>query len=155
MTERVDRASRVIHASPSAIYRAFAEPGLMEQWLPPEGMTGEMLHFDFRPGGSYRMRLTYEDAHAGRGKTSDDSDEVAVRLVELEPDRRIVGEADFVSDDPAYAGTMRMTWTFEPSEDGTRVTVRAEHVPEGIRPEDHQAGLTSSLANLARFTEAR
>ena len=155
MTERVDTASRLIHASASDLYRALAEPGAMEQWLPPEGMTGEMLHFDFRAGGSYRMRLTYRDSQAGRGKTSDNADEVKVRLVSLEPDRRIVGEADFESDDPAYAGTMRMTWTFEPSEAGTRVTVRAENVPEGIRPEDHQAGLDSSLANLARFTEAR
>lgn len=153
MTTRVDVASRLIHASPSDIYRAFAQPGFIEQWLPPEGMTGKMLHFDFRAGGSYRMRLTYSDSHGGRGKTSDDSDEVEVRFVSLEPGRRIVAEADFESDDPAFAGTMRMTWTFEPSDSDTRVTVRAENVPEGIRPEDHQAGLDSSLANLARFTE--
>jgi hypothetical protein len=50
---------------------------------------------------------------------------------------------------------MRMTRTLEPGDGGTLVTVRAESVPEGIRPEDHQAGLRSSLANLARFTEAR
>jgi uncharacterized protein YndB with AHSA1/START domain len=154
MTARIDSASRLIHASPSDIYRAFAQPGSMEQWLPPENMTGKMLRFDFRAGGSYRMRLTYKGSHDGRGKTSDDSDEVEVRLVSLEPGQRIVQEGEFESDDPAFAGTMRMTWTFEPSDGGTRVTVRAENVPEGIRPEDHQAGLNSSLANLARFTEA-
>jgi uncharacterized protein YndB with AHSA1/START domain len=113
-----------------------------------------MLHFDFRAGGSYRMRLIYNGIHDGRGKTSDDSDEVEMRLVSLEPGQRIVQEGEFESEDPAFAGTMRMTWTFEPSDGGTRVTVCAENVPEGIRPEDHQAGLNSSLANLARFTEA-
>lgn len=56
---RVDSASRLIQASPAAIYRAFAEPGAMEQWLPPGDMVGQMLHFDFRDGGSYRMRLLY------------------------------------------------------------------------------------------------
>ena len=54
---RVDSASRLIQASPADIYRAFAEPGAMEQWLPPGDMVGRMLHFDFRDGGSYRMRL--------------------------------------------------------------------------------------------------
>jgi len=33
---------------------------------------------------------------------------------------------------------------------GTRVTVRAENVPAGIRKQDHDAGLRSSLENLAR-----
>lgn len=75
-----------------------------------------------------------------------------MHLVSLEPGQRIVQEINFDSDDPSFAGTMRMTWTFEPKGGGTRVTVRAENVPEGIRPEDHQAGLESSLANLARFT---
>lgn len=153
MKTRIDSASRLIYASHSDIYQAFALPGSMEQWLPPGNMTGKMLHFDFRVGGSYRMRLTYKDSHDGRGKTSDNSDEVRVQLVSLEPEQRIVQEINFDSDDPSFAGTMRMTWTFEPSDGGTRVTVRAENVPEGIRPEDHQAGLDSSLANLARFTE--
>ena len=154
MTSRIDSASRLIHASPSDIYQAFAQPGSMEQWLPPGNMTGKMLHFDFRAGGSYRMRLTYKDSHDGQGKTSDDSDEVQVQLVSLEPGQRIVQEINFDSDDSSFAATMRMTWTFEPRDGGTRVTVRAENVPEGIRPEDHQTGLDSSLANLARFTEA-
>ena len=88
------------------------------------------------------------------GKTSDDSDEVQAQVVNLEPGQRVVQEINFESDDPSFAGTMRMTWTFEPSDDGTCVTVCAENVPEGIRPEDHQAGLNSTLSNLARFTEA-
>ena len=71
MAPRVDSASRVIQASPATIYRAFAEPGAMERWLPPSNMVGKMLHFDFREGGgSYRMRLTYKEPRHGQGKTS-------------------------------------------------------------------------------------
>ena len=151
---RVDSASRLIYAAPSDIYQAFAQIGSLEQWLPPEDMTGEIVHFDFRVGGSYRMRLTYKDAHDGLGKTSDDSDEVQAQLVSLKPGQRVVQEINFESDDPSFVGTMRMTWTFEPSDGGTCVTVCAENVPVGIRPEDHQAGLDSTLANLARFIEA-
>ena len=127
----------------------------MERWLPPDSMTGTMLHFDFREGGSYRMRLTYSEPESGRGKTSEDSDEVAVQIKKLVDGRRIVQEVLFESDDPAFSGVMRMIWTFEPHEDGTRVTVRAEDVPAGIHPNDHDAGLKSSLENLARFVEGQ
>ena len=151
MARRIDSASRFIAAPREALYRAFSRPGAMERWLPPEGMTGEMLHFDFRDGGSYRMRLTYREPLEGGGKSSEDSDEVEVRLTRLEEGQTIEQEVTFESDDPAFAGVMRMTWSFLPEEAGTRVTIRAEDVPDGIRPDDHQAGLDSSLENLARF----
>lgn len=153
MTPRVDSASRLISASPKAVYRAFAEPGAMERWLPPSDMMGSMMHFDFREGGSYRMRLTYAESQQRRAKTSEDSDEVEVRLTKLEEGRRIEQDIKFVSEDPSFFGTMRMIWTFQPQNEGTLVTIRAEDVPEAIRPEDHEAGLNSSLENLARFLE--
>lgn len=155
MTTRIDSASRLISATPTAVYRAFAAPGAMEQWIPPSNMTGTMLHFDFREGGSYRMRLTYAEPQKGRGKSSEDSDEVEVRLTKLEDGQRIEQEVTFESEDPAFSGIMRMIWTFQSEEDGTLVTVRAENVPEGIRPEDHEAGLNSSLKNLAGFVEGK
>lgn len=154
MTARIDSASRLILASPKTIYRAFAEPGALERWLPPRDMTGEMLYFDFRAGGSYRMRLTYADAQQGRGKTTENADEVEVRLRSLEDGRKIEQEITFESDDPAFCGIMRMAWTFEAEGKRTRVTIRAEDVPVGIRPEDHEAGLNSSLEKLAEFVEA-
>jgi uncharacterized protein YndB with AHSA1/START domain len=154
MTRRIDMASRIIAARPGAVYGAFAEPGAMERWLPPTGMRGTMLHFDFREGGSYRMRLTYADRGRGRGKTTDAADEVDVRLTKLDDGRRIEQEITFASEDPAFAGVMRMTWTFDGEGDATLVTVRAADVPPGIVPADHEAGLASSLENLASFVEA-
>jgi uncharacterized protein YndB with AHSA1/START domain len=123
----------------------------MERWLPPKNMTGTMLHFDFREGGSYRMRLTYKNSQDGRGKTSDNADEVEVRLIKLWGARRIEQAVTFESDDPEFSGVMRITWTFEPAKNGTLVTIRAEEVPRGIRPEDHEAGMNSTLDNLASF----
>jgi uncharacterized protein YndB with AHSA1/START domain len=118
-------------------------------------MKGTMLHFDFREGGSYRMRLTYTDLDHAEGKTSDDSDEVEVRLTRIEKERTIEQEITFQSDDPAYAGSMCMVWTFQPEESGTLVTVRAENVPPGIRQEDHIAGMNSSLTKLSEFVVGR
>ena len=60
---------------------------------------------------------------------------------------------DFVSDDPAYAGTMTLTWAVIAVEAGTRVDIVAEDVPDGISAEDHAAGLASSLTNLATYLE--
>ena len=153
MMPRVDSASRSIAASPDAVYAAFAAAGAMARWLPPNDMTGEMLHFDFREGGSYRMRLTYAASHRGRGKTSEDADEVMVRLTRLVPGRLVEQEVAFESEDASFAGRMRMAWTMARDGDRTLVTVRAEDVPAGIRPEDHVAAMVSSLAQLARFVE--
>jgi len=64
-----------------------------------------------------------------------------------------VQAVDFVSDDPAYAGTMVMSWEVTAAGAGTRVSIVAADVPDGISAEDHAAGLASSLANLAGYLE--
>ena len=78
MSKFVDKASRLIRAPSSKIYRSLATSQAVESWLPPQGMTGTMLEFAFREGGAYRLRLTYNDA------------------------------VTFESDDPAFAGEMRI-----------------------------------------------
>jgi uncharacterized protein YndB with AHSA1/START domain len=150
---RTDSASRLIAASPKEIFAALTDPAALAAWLPPDGMTGRFDHFDARPGGTYRLILTYTDASAGRGKASRDSDIVEARFVEIVPAVRVVQAVDFVSDDPAYSGTMTMTWELAPANGSTRVEIRADNVPAGISAEDHAVGLTSSLANLARYLE--
>ena len=153
MPKRVDSASKLIRASAARIYQAFATRTAMETWLPPQGMTGRMLNFAFREGGAYRMRLTYNEPQHAAGKTSADADEVEVRFIKLVEGERIEQAVNFNSKDSAFSGEMRMTWVLEPLPGGTLVTVSCENVPQGIRPEDHQAGLISTLDNLATFAE--
>ncbi len=154
MPHRIDSAFRFIDAPPAAVYAEFADPKAMEQWVPPGDMAATMLHFDFRKGGRYRMRLTYREPLGAGGKTSDDSDEVEVRFIELIEFRRIEQAVTFESSDAAFAGVMRMTWTFDSLRNGTLVPVRAEDVPRGIRPEDHEAAMKSTLDKLASFLGA-
>ena len=90
---------------------------------PSDGMTGRFERFDARPGGSYRMVLTYADATGASGKATADSDIVEARFVDIVPGVRVVQAVDFVSDDPAYAGTMIMTWEVTAVEAGTRVDI--------------------------------
>lgn len=150
---RTDTASRAIKASPGAIYNAFADPAALASWLPPQGMRARIERFEPHPGGRYRLVLTYDDPSGAPGKATADSDIVEGRFLALEPGERIVWEVGFVSDDPAFAGTMTMTWRFKEVRDGTEVTILCENVPAGIRQEDHDAGLRSTLENLARFVE--
>jgi uncharacterized protein YndB with AHSA1/START domain len=151
---RTDRASRLIHAPLATVYRAFVEPEALVRWLPPEGMTGAILAFDARSGGGYTMALRDDDAQqAMPGDTIVDADMVTVAFLKLVPNKLIVQAADFVSEDPAFAGTMTMLWSFEAAADATRVAIVCENVPGGIRKHDHVAGLRSSLANLAAFVE--
>ena len=150
---RTDTASRVIAAPLDRVYAALVDPQALTAWLPPDGMSGRFERFDARPGGSYRLVLTYADASTARGKTTADSDVVEARFVDIVADARVVQAVTFVSDDPAQAGTMTMTWEVTRVEHGTRVEFRAENVPAGISAADHAAGLSSSLANLAEHLE--
>jgi uncharacterized protein YndB with AHSA1/START domain len=150
---RTDRASRVMAAPPERVWAALVDPEALLAWLPPGEMTGRFERFDARPGGTYRMVLTYADASGAPGKTSVDSDIVEARFVDIVPGERVVQAVDFVSDDPAYAGTMTMTWEVTAVDAGTRVDIVAEDVPDGISTADHAAGLASSLTNLAAYVE--
>lgn len=152
---RTDTASRTIAAPSDRVWAALVDREALLAWLPPSGMTGRFERFDARPGGSYRLVLTYSDASAAPGKATADSDVVEARFVDIAPGVQVVQAVDFVSDDPAYAGTMTMTWRVTTVEPGTRVDIVAEDVPDGISAEDHAVGLASSLANLADYVEQR
>ena len=150
---RIDRASKDIAASTERVYAALVDPEALAVWLPPEGMTGRFEWFDARPGGSYRLVLTYADSSDSPGKATADSDIADARFVDLVPGERIVQAVDFVSDDPAFSGTMTMTWSVTPNGEGSRVEIEAVDVPSGILAEDHAVGMASSLANLATYLE--
>jgi uncharacterized protein YndB with AHSA1/START domain len=153
MTETLS-VSRVIKASPQSIYQAFLDPKAVASWRPPQGMTARVHSFDSREGEGYRMSFDYLEAdHTVRGKTAEHSDTFRGRFVKLVPNRRIVEEVEFESDEPAFAGTMTLTTILTTVSDGTEVTILCENAPGGIRPSDHELGIRSSLANLAAFTE--
>src|SRR5215210_5317416 len=97
---RTDTASRVIAAPLDRVFAALVDPEALTAWLPPDGMSGRFERFDARPGGSYRLVLTYADASSARGKATADSDVLEARFIQLVPGVRVVQAVDFVSDDP-------------------------------------------------------
>src|SRR5690606_33282731 len=118
-------------------------------WLPPGNMRGRVLSFDARPGGGFRMELTYLDG--SQGKSSAHKDITDVSFVELVSGERVVQQVVFDSEDPAFAGTMTMTWSLTETANGTVVEIRADDVPPGISPSDHAIGLAESLGNLSAY----
>ncbi|MBT2570065.1 SRPBCC family protein [Planococcus sp. ISL-110] len=152
-SNRIDSASRVIAASPKTIYQAFMDPAALSSWLPPEGMSAHIDLLEPREGGAYKMTLTYESEHSNLGKTSENTDVSEGTFLELVPNTKIRLSVQFDSEDPTFSGEMIQTWYLEAVLEGTKVTIVCEHVPEGIRKEDHEEGLDSTLENLAQFIE--
>lgn len=150
---RSDRASREVAAPPGTVFAALVDRAALEAWLPPAGMTGRIEHWDPRPGGGFRMELTYLDATDAPGKSSAATDVVEVGFAELVEPERVVQRAEFVADDPSFAGVMTMTWSLAPAHGGTEVVVTAVDVPPGIDPDVHEEAMAASLANLAAFVE--
>lgn len=141
----------MIAVSPEKAYGALVDPEALAKWVPPSGMTGRIERFELRPGGSYRMVLTYTNPRASRGKSTADSDIVEARFIDIVPGARVAYEVQFVSDDPAFAQPMTVTWEVTAVAGGSRVDITADNVPDGISAQDHADGMTSSLSNLADY----
>lgn len=136
------------------LYRASTDPKALASWLAPGDMTGKVHSFDLRVGGGYRMSLFYPPSEKrDRGKTSPKEDRFTARFVELEPYEKIVEAITFDSTDPDFWGEMIMEITFHAIDNGTKVTFVFKNIPNGIRPEDNEAGTISSLEKLARYVE--
>jgi uncharacterized protein YndB with AHSA1/START domain len=117
-------------------------------------MKGQVHAFDAREGGKFRMSLTYLDPkHSLSRKTSEDTDTFRGRFVDLAPCEKIVEAVEFESQDPAFAGEMRMTVRLADTAEGTEVTILCEGIPKGIRPEDNELGCKESLQKLAALIE--
>jgi uncharacterized protein YndB with AHSA1/START domain len=149
---RTDAATLDVSADPASVYAAFADADSIVRWLPPGSMTGRVLEYDFREGGRYGIELSYgDDAPGDVGKTTARTDVSRGRFIALEPGKRIVQSVAFDGTKRSRSGEMLITWTFEPTPTGTRIEVVAENVPPDISRADHDAGLRSSLENLASF----
>jgi uncharacterized protein YndB with AHSA1/START domain len=153
INNRTDTASRLINAPARKIYKALLDPQAVAQWRPPKGMIARVYEFNPREGGTYRMAFDYLDGHTVRGKTSENSDIVRGRFLELKPGKSIVELVTFESEDSSFAGEMKITMNLLEVPGGTEVTFLAENVPVGIKPEDHYKDMASTLQNLAAFTE--
>ena len=129
-------------ASPALVFRAFAEPQLLERWLCPDPSASlRVEHLDFRVGGTYRLVFTFPDAV-----------------------RPVIGEY-LVIDPP---NLLRFTWAWEPPDefagletvvtvsvraaaDGCELELTHERFPNGKLKDQHASGWNGALARLETF----
>ncbi len=137
------RLHRVLRASPEKVYRAFLDADAMAKWLPPNGFTCKVHHFEAKVGGTFRMSFTNfgsGNSHAFGGE-----------YLELSPHTRIRYTDKF--DDPNLPGEMRVTVELKQVSCGTELNVVQEGVPEVIPPEACYVGWQESLVQLAMLVE--
>jgi uncharacterized protein YndB with AHSA1/START domain len=149
--DQVHTSSRLIAATSSRIYDAWVRVEELVRWLPPNGAMAEIELFEARPGGRFKIILSF---NGDTGKSSASTDVVLGQFLELVPGQKIVQAIDFASDRPEFAGTMTMSWSFQATGGKTLVSVVAADVPRGISRTEHEIGMASSLEKLAKFVES-
>ena len=146
------RHTRHFEAPRSRVYRALIDRDSIARWRFPQGMTIEIHQLDAREGGRLRISLTYESE--GAGKTSARTDTYRGRFVRLVPDEQVIEVDEFETDDPAFQGEMTIAITLSDTDGGTDLVAVHDGLPEGIRPEDNEAGWRDALERLATLVEA-
>ncbi|MBX6368115.1 MAG: SRPBCC family protein [Rhodospirillales bacterium] len=137
------RLHRVLATSPDKVYRAFLETDALAKWLPPNGFTCTVHHFEAKVGGTFRMSF--------RNFTTGKSHTFGGEYVELVPGERLRYTDKF--DDPGLPGEMQVTVTLKKVSVGTEIEIVQAGVPDAIPPEACYLGWQESLRNLARLVE--
>jgi uncharacterized protein YndB with AHSA1/START domain len=137
------RLHRVLPTKPDKVYRAFIEPDAMAKWLPPNGFTCTVEHFDAKVGGGFKM--------AFRNFTTGMSHAFGGQYLELIPGKRVRYTDKF--DDPNLLGEMQVTVDIKQVSVGTEISIVQEGIPDAIPVEACYLGWQESLKNLSRLIE--
>lgn len=116
--EAVLTIRRTFDAPRERVYRAFVDPGELEQWFVPEGMEAEVHALEPEPGGAFEMTWI-----AGENRMEQEGTFEAV-----------VENARIVTVEETDAGVSRLTYEFHDADGGTEVVLTQEFpgpVPEG------------------------
>lgn len=137
------RLHRVLATKPDKVYRAFIEADALAKWLPPNGFTCTVHHFEAKVGGSFRMSF--------RNFTTGKSHSFGGKFLELKHGERLRYTDTF--DDPNLAGEIQVTVTLKPVSVGTELNIVQEGIPDAIPAEACYLGWQDSLRNLASLVE--
>jgi uncharacterized protein YndB with AHSA1/START domain len=140
--------TRLIDATPEALFRCWTEAALLKQWFAPEPYTTPKAELDVRPGGANRITM------AGPDGVEMPNEGVYLEVV---PGRRLVFTDAYRGGwVPAEKPFFTVVLTFEPEGGKTRYTARARHWTLADKEAHEQMGFlqgwglcTDQLAALA------
>ena len=139
------RLHRVLATKPEKVYRAFIEADAMAKWLPPNGFTCTVHHFDAKVGGTFRMSF--------RNFTTGTSHSFGGKYLELVPGERLRYTDKF--DDPNLPGEMQVTVTLKQVSVGTELNIVQEGIPDAIPAEAVLSRLAGVVAKPRQPRRAR
>jgi uncharacterized protein YndB with AHSA1/START domain len=134
---------RVLATSPEKVYRAFLEADALAKWLPPNGFTCAVQHFEPKVGGTFAMSF--------RNFTTGKSHAFGGEYVELIPGECLRYTDKF--DDPNLPGEIQVTVRLKKVSVGPELDITQAGLPDTIPPEACYLGWQDSLRNLARLVE--
>ena len=136
------------------VYRALLDADAIAQWRVPDGMRGEVLEFDPREGGAFRVFLTYDAPDSG-GKTSGHTDTYHGLFAKLVPGEQVVEVVEFETDNPGLRGEIAHDHDADRRGQRHRRADPPRQHPGRRAGRGHEAGTRMALANLARLVESR
>ena len=137
------RLHRVLTTSPEKVYRAFTEADALAKWLPPNGFTCTVHHFEAKVGGTFKMSF--------RNFTTGGSHAFGGEYLELVPGESLRYTDRF--DDPNLPGEIVVTVTLKKVSVGTELDITQAGIPDAIPAEACYLGWQESLKNLGRLVE--
>jgi uncharacterized protein YndB with AHSA1/START domain len=137
------RLHRVLATKPEKVYSAFLDAEALAKWLPPNGFTCKVAHFDAKVGGTFKMSF--------KNFTSGNSHSFGGEYLELVPNTLIRYTDKF--DDPNLPGTMHVTVNLKPVSVGTEINIEQSGIPAAIPVEACYLGWQQSLLQLAQLVE--
>ena len=139
--------TRVLNAPRPLVFRAFIEPERMKQWWVPRGFTLLSCALDLREGGAWRMRIKSDETGAIQT-------EVGVYREIREPERLAFTHA-WVRADGTLTRTTLVTVRFTARGERTEVRFRQEDFASAASCLSHEAGWSTSLAQLTDYLGTR
>lgn len=129
--------NRVLDTSLADTWRAWTDPDLVSLWFAPGKMRCDVLEYDVRAGGSYRICMRDE---------KDNSHTVGGRFVEIADEKRIVMSWGWEDSD---APASQVTVSFAAHGDGTRVDILHEGLVTDESVAAHREGWDGCLDKLS------
>ncbi|WP_421722812.1 SRPBCC family protein [Bauldia sp.] len=133
---------RVFKASPERVFSAWTDPKILVQWWGPEGLHTPEYTMDVREGGAWRTVMMNDkgESHTASGVYQ-----------EIAPPNRLVMTWAWEQPDGSRGHETVVELSFEPAEDGTRLTLTQRLFANVEARDNHRMGWTSSLSSLETF----